>query len=414
MGSQLRILSLAATGRKAIVLQTVGWIIWFTGQALGQVAIVLAPATVVASVTFSGSLLCNALLAPLILSEHLTRTHWLGIFLLSTGGTSVTLTASHSDEIQGWAWLSTLIYARQFQLVAVGSALAALAVLARCMCRTRKSRDEARLDMLGFAFLFALTGSSDLLITKFSLRLLVNASKGEGPGDMVVSGFTTLMLCLHICTFFFQVYSTYYRQALQSVPLFLASGALMQVVLCGTFFQEFNISGDRAVIFAAGFFLMLVGMLVTSQAQPAETDEKDTEFLSPIGTPVADLSPVPQSPSKRSPLKGKKLGVLTSHSIKERSLSNHDMLLLVDIQRSSMCFGEKAPVLENRQSLGLPETNSAPELAKYLLEDPPAAMGRPWSLQEPPQDLGLFGNGSSRDGRPRTRQSEPEMGRFRL
>lgn len=73
-----------------------------------KVAILLAPATVASCVNFSSSLLWNALLAPFVLHERLSRTHGLGILLLSGGGTAVTWASCHSDPTYDWQQLALL------------------------------------------------------------------------------------------------------------------------------------------------------------------------------------------------------------------------------------------------------------------------------------------------------------------
>merc|ERR1712012_745411 len=71
LGMQLRILADGAmldasgdstrprwlSGRAVWCLQLLGWTSWLTGQGLGQLAILLAPATIVACTAFSSSLL---------------------------------------------------------------------------------------------------------------------------------------------------------------------------------------------------------------------------------------------------------------------------------------------------------------------------------------------------------------------
>ncbi|CAJ1401129.1 unnamed protein product [Effrenium voratum] len=64
LGGQLRICSLTQEGQaKVRCLQACGWGFWLVGQLLGQVAILLAPASLTACVTFSGSLLSISALA---------------------------------------------------------------------------------------------------------------------------------------------------------------------------------------------------------------------------------------------------------------------------------------------------------------------------------------------------------------
>ncbi|CAE8656630.1 unnamed protein product, partial [Polarella glacialis] len=179
-------------------LQLVGWAFWLFGQALGQVAILLAPATVAACVTFSASLLSNALLAPLVLNERLTRLHGLGIMLLAVGGAVVTLASCHGNQEYSWHQLKSFISRSEFLSVAAclfGCALVLSAHAIRRNC----------LDLYSFACLFALGGSCDLLVTKFalqSLRLMVLGRDGQPlHPSWAVPASVALMLLLHLATF---------------------------------------------------------------------------------------------------------------------------------------------------------------------------------------------------------------------
>jgi len=177
------------------------------------------------------------------------------------------------------------------------------------------------LDVFGFAFFFALTGSLDLLVAKFTLQLIADYTTediGVRPPLLVVVVASIAMVLLHLGVFAATVVSTQYQQALLSIPLFLGSGAIMQVVLCGAFFHEFrDFSGMRVVSFSLSVVSMLVGMAVTSWAnQP----------LPPANVPHRRVTPV---------ITG---GVL---EMRVGNLSSTDLLMLSQIQRSAFVFGGK-------------------------------------------------------------------------
>lgn len=250
--------------RKALLLQCLGWSFWLLGQALGQVAILWVPASLAASVTFGGSLLSNALLAPLLLRERLTRMHGLSIILLVVGGLLVTSFSSHASQEYTLLQLESLDCQSHFLICA--SCMAALTVvLAIRACCIRF------LELWTFAYIFAVVGAIDLLVTKFTLQLLrllvVAGPKELLPGKGFVSACVAAMITLHISVFVCQVGAAYYKKALQSLPLFLGSGALMQVVVCGTFFNEFgSLDGRQKVFFSCGFIFVMLGLVVTSMA----------------------------------------------------------------------------------------------------------------------------------------------------
>eukprot|EP00928_Gymnodinium_smaydae_P038001 TRINITY_DN26306_c0_g1_i2.p1 TRINITY_DN26306_c0_g1~~TRINITY_DN26306_c0_g1_i2.p1 ORF type:complete len:458 (-),score=93.60 TRINITY_DN26306_c0_g1_i2:25-1308(-) len=371
LGGQFRIASLAIDEkRSACLLQCLGWAFFFAGQLTGQVAIVLAPATVVACVTFSGGLLWNAILAPLVLGERLTAGHWLGVALLSVGGTAVTLTAGRSQGETSWLSMAGLFLRPPFPFVA--AAAAGLAVLVGIRAARVRS-----LDLFGFAYLFALVGASDLLAAKFALQLLGNCAFGGAdsaaapvaPATAVVTA-VLFMLALHGGVFLMTVWSTYYRQALLSVPLFLGSGAMLQVVLCGTFFGEFVEFGvSRGCVFFASFALMLAGMVVTSRANQPTTSQLSKEQSAELNGDGAqdDIVVMNEEPPR---LASKALQPLISGGVLDRkatSLSAQDLLMLVDIQRSALIFGGRpAPIGVQRRGLTR-QLGSAPVLGRPLL-----------------------------------------------
>merc|ERR1711964_663209 len=72
--------------------------------------------------------------------------------------------------------------------------------------------------------------------------------------------------------------STNYGEALQNVPLFLSSGAMMQVLVVGTFFDEFQGFDElRMLALSSGFCLQLTGMIVTSLAPHYQSPPKEAE-----------------------------------------------------------------------------------------------------------------------------------------
>lgn len=367
LGCQLRISSLTCSLQRATCLQIVGWACWITGQGSGQIAILLAPATVIACVTFSGSLLCNALLAPIVLHEKLTRAHGVGVLLLSLGGTLFTLAACHTDEEFTWAQLCELGRSPSFLCIAACCSTAALVICARTL-------RGAVLDLWSFAFLFALCGASDLLVTKFTLQLLrlwaVVREDAQLPPPFVLAAATSLMLTMHVATFGCQVAAAYYREALQSLPLFLGSGATLQVLLCGVFFEEFaGITAVKAAALVGGLFLVMAGMLVTSVATSCVASPAATPVESTIASPANLLTFEP--PTAAAPSMGGYRPILSSGLLERQSssLSSSDLLMLGDMQRSAMCFGGKYPVGQAPLGLSrkLRKFGSAPHFQRPLV-----------------------------------------------
>ncbi|CAJ1446866.1 unnamed protein product, partial [Effrenium voratum] len=295
---------------KVRCLQACGWGFWLVGQLLGQVAILLAPASLTACVTFSGSLLSNAVLAPVLLREQLTRMHGLSILLLGLGGFVVTSFSSHADQEYSWLQLRNFVKRPAF----LCCAMTMIAVTTFLVGRALWNRF---LDLLSFTYLFAVTGAVDLLVTKFTLQLLrllvVVKTEQEEPAKKVVSTCIVMTLALHFGVFCFQVAAAYYRKALQSLPLFLGSGALMQVVVCGTFFDEFSsLEKHQKVFFSVGLALVMLGMVVTSMAGEE---------------PQAHLA---------AGSKGDRFESLLERG--HGSISSADLLLLGDIQKSALCW----------------------------------------------------------------------------
>jgi len=276
IGLQLRILAISVEGRKRWTLELCGWCAWISGQGLGQVAIALAPATIAASLSFSVALLCNFLLAPVVLQERLTKLHCLGVLLLSFGALLVIHFSSHTSwEYSGDHFMDL---AQRGPFVGLASCCYSLAVL----LAVRTLWGHGRLDAASFAFVFALCGATDLTVTKFALQLLGTwiAVKPPHPSTSVVVSLASAMVCLHLGVLWFQAVSTRYGRALQNVPLFLASGFIMQVSFGGTFYNEFSeFDARRSAVFSLGLAIMLVGLGVTSHAAPDAVPTEQEEAL---------------------------------------------------------------------------------------------------------------------------------------
>jgi len=160
-------------------LQAVGWAIWLTGQGLGQVAILLAPTTIAACVGFSSSLVSNAVLAPITLDEHLTRSHTFGVILLAAGGACVTVSSDHSSQEYAWALLEDMWAGPKFHMAFGFCLVVSLGIIIHALCRRGMS-------LHGFAFLFAVIGAFDMLVTKSTLQLLRLCAEGRHNQDIVV------------------------------------------------------------------------------------------------------------------------------------------------------------------------------------------------------------------------------------
>jgi len=390
LGFQLRMRSLAHTVRVATALQAVGWMIWLFGQGLGQVAILLAPATLAACVTFSSSLLSNALLAPLVLRERLTRTHGLGICLLSLGGVAVTVASRHKNQEYSWAQLCG--FARRPATLAAAGCLA-LAVLAV----TADAAHQKSLTLSSFAFLFALCGSVDLVITKFTLQLLRTCAvspHADVPSHVVVTAFTALMVTMHLAVFRFQVASIYYGDALKNMPIFFGSGVMLQVLVCGVFFDEFGeYTLANAVTFVAGMVSMLAGMLVTcwaaqhGAAPVAAAEEVREAAPEPRGAPgpSATIDLPAGDVDNTASVVNTPASVATSATVISMA---SDVCFIGELQRTTMCFGrcmslDQAPVYFPRSEScppKVPKGNSCPQLLEpFLRVSDEVHVGRGWA-----------------------------------
>jgi len=346
LGTQLRISSLTQEGaQKARVRQAFGWTFWLAGQGLGQVAILLAPASLTACVNFSGSLLSNALLAPLVLNEQLTRLHLVSMLLLVLGSGMVTSSSEHADQLYTYAELCDLTWRPSFVSLAIGVAACTVLLIGQAF-------RKGAVELLSFAYFFALIGAVDLLVTKFTLQLLrvVVVSKTEdAPSEKVVSCFVAMTVFLHVCVFLCQVVAAYYREALLSLPLFLGSGALAQVVVCGTFFDEFgSFVFAQQFFFSGGILLVMAGMLCTSRAATSCQDSLP-EATEEEGKPIIDI--IDKQTIRPSSLTADS-AIITSGLLERSSssMSSADLLLLGDIQKSALCFGGRYAMAGNLPS----------------------------------------------------------------
>eukprot|EP00448_Togula_jolla_P021542 CAMPEP_0170587762 /NCGR_PEP_ID=MMETSP0224-20130122/10458_1 /TAXON_ID=285029 /ORGANISM="Togula jolla, Strain CCCM 725" /LENGTH=304 /DNA_ID=CAMNT_0010911411 /DNA_START=295 /DNA_END=1206 /DNA_ORIENTATION=+ len=269
--------------------------------------------------------------------------------------------SAHSSQNYSWEHLLALARRQHF----IGVAMISLTVMAVLLVRAVRRRN---VDLISFTFFFALVGSTDLLVTKLALHLLeVCAESREAdlpPGSTVVAA-VLLMLLLHLSVFGFQVVSTSYSQALVSIPLFLGTGAMLQVIIPGTYFNEFDsFHSLRLAVFVSGFMAMIAGMLVTSWGHAhAEQLEKELEVESPS---KLHIRPVVSS------------GLLSRSCV---SLSSSQLLLMPDLQRSVMVFGGAYP-LPPAFSVSLSRSGQAwsmPEMQKLALlhSDTPANSSLP-------------------------------------
>eukprot|EP00933_Yihiella_yeosuensis_P045719 TRINITY_DN41128_c0_g1_i1.p1 TRINITY_DN41128_c0_g1~~TRINITY_DN41128_c0_g1_i1.p1 ORF type:complete len:343 (-),score=30.00 TRINITY_DN41128_c0_g1_i1:142-1083(-) len=234
------------------------------------------------------------------------------------------------------------------------------------------------LDLYPFAYLWAVVGSIDLLITKFTLqlfRIFVSGQQADSERSSELMPFAIgLTVSCHIAVFSCQVAAAHYRKALESLPLFLASGAMMQVLVCGTFFQEFSEFGRlQATAFLGGFALALAGMVATSLASPPDAGEEvDQEVIqspSTIGNLPVFKPPtaVLQKPHPKDMMPGRQIPIISSGLLERNSssLSNSDLLLLGQLNTSAMCFGGHYASLKVSGTLGR-RFESEPQLRPLL------------------------------------------------
>mmetsp|Transcript_49698 Transcript_49698/g.118422 ORF Transcript_49698/g.118422 Transcript_49698/m.118422 type:complete len:404 (-) Transcript_49698:43-1254(-) len=346
LGVQLRISALAVSSRKIATLRELtGWVLWAIGQGLGQVAIAIAPASVIACTTFCGSLLSNALLAPVILHEQLTWAHWVGLLFLALGGSSVTVASSHETVAYSVQDLSALAHREVFLAMMMICFLAGLPLVVNAW----------QLHSVGlwcFAYLFALCGATDLLLTKCTLQILqlcwppshtAAATASERPPLLTLTLFAACMLVTHIASLGFWVASTSYGDALQNTPIFLGIGTLLQVVMCGTFFNEFaHLSVRRELCFCGGFACMLLGLAITTYGSKLQRECAATKQQRQL---VEELLAAHEDLPATSPL-------LTSGIMEKRIVDvarSADLLLLPELQRSAVCFRAQTKLPQLRQ-----------------------------------------------------------------
>lgn len=353
VGVQLRILSVSLEGRKAWALEIVGWTIWLVGQLFGQVAIADAPAVIASCMSFSGALLSNALLAPLILGETLTRKHWSGVVLLITGSAIVLLYSSHASHTYSLETFEKLAYRGPFVVLAAVSYPLLFFIAARTGCQ------RARLNATSFAFVFALCGATDQIITKFALQVIstwCSSWSTAQPSLAVLVAFSASMIMFHLAVGVCQAFSTAYGDALQNIPLFLGSGSILQVVLGGTFYDEFCGFGlARSLVFGLGIILMLAGLWITSRAAPPDPcEELEHDKETPLLLDEAVLAMLNDVHNALPTVDES----YTGHPFKMRMVS-FDVLGNMDIERTSM-FSKKARQRWHPDDNLLERTSSAP------------------------------------------------------
>jgi len=386
LGVQLRITALNRKGRSAQICTLGGWSVWLLGCFVGQIALSMTPATILACLSFGSCLFFNALLAPLVLCERLSNLHILGIILLCVGCCISTLCSSHQNDHYRWREILAFAGRPAFLIVSVCVACMAVCVIVRAgyqyyprqktrqSIHTRKTDDSSFntplfLDAWGFAYLYAMVASVDFTVTKCTLeivRLRVSMAIGDDDSHLPSSAipeFTALMLCCHLVAFCFQIQSVKYGDALQNVPLFFSTGAMMQVALGGTFFNEFaEFTVGNTAGFLTGGVLMLGGVVVTSHAvAPAEEcpDSQVTPSDSGIGMSLCDLAThlEPEVPADLPVITGGLFSRRLSGSMKYR-----DFLLVGDLQRTAMCFSAKvrAPHSRFRRNASCPGAIPSP------------------------------------------------------
>eukprot|EP00928_Gymnodinium_smaydae_P036809 TRINITY_DN25678_c0_g1_i1.p1 TRINITY_DN25678_c0_g1~~TRINITY_DN25678_c0_g1_i1.p1 ORF type:complete len:402 (-),score=69.06 TRINITY_DN25678_c0_g1_i1:120-1325(-) len=368
-GMQWRILAPSLLGKKKWLLDYAGLLCWMTGQGLGQMAVALAPATLCACLNFSGSLVANALLAPLILNETLTARHAQGVFLLACGASLCTLFASHAAQEYTLERFLELLGRPPFPLVAALCYGGVAVVLGRSFCQRR------RLDILGFAFVYAVCGATDLIVTKFALQLVsawatapsADREAAAAPcGLGVVMCFMAAMIVLHVACFFCQVSSSLYGDALQNIPLLLGTGTLAQVVLAGSFFNEFaGFDAPRCAGFCVGLLGMLLGLRVTTvAATDGEPAGKVAESLDDVQLDEAllaaldELSPVAEEGE---------VAALASPGMRHRF--KVDMLCIMDIGRTNLCSQRSRELCRRCHQVG--RACSVPDSAGMAYVVPP-------------------------------------------
>jgi len=158
------------------------------------------------------------------------------------------------------------------------------------------------------------------------------------------------MLILHSGNLGFQVTSTNYGDALQNLPLFLGTGIMMQVLLCGTFFDEFRqMQPVAGFTFAGGLVLMMVGLFTTSQApenpgKPAEPCSEDLPI--PVAATLSGqekvVVPIPSTPFLTERLK--------------TVCSAWDVLMLKDMAKTATVWRGPDPRRRKKRFMTAPAT----------------------------------------------------------
>eukprot|EP00434_Breviolum_minutum_P039978 symbB.v1.2.035516.t1/scaffold4800.1/size34596/3 len=110
----------------------------------------------------------------------------------------------------------------------------------------------------------------------------------------------------------------------------------MQVVVCGTFFDEFgSLDGEQKVFFSCGFVFVMLGLAVTSMVtQSVEEGAVETEVKAEANPPDIFTDSQALRPEAMA-------AIITSGRLQRNSgsISSADLLLLAEIQKSALCFG---------------------------------------------------------------------------
>eukprot|EP00927_Polykrikos_kofoidii_P020741 TRINITY_DN19880_c0_g1_i1.p1 TRINITY_DN19880_c0_g1~~TRINITY_DN19880_c0_g1_i1.p1 ORF type:complete len:449 (-),score=66.01 TRINITY_DN19880_c0_g1_i1:175-1521(-) len=388
IGIQLRILAgigLLRKGRK-LALEASGWVLWIFGQGLLQVAIALAPATINACMSFTGALLWNAFLAPLVLKETLTKAHFIGMVLLASGGILVTYYASHEDHKYSQARFWILLERGPF--VGMAGVCYFIVFIIAVYGYWRRS-----MDVFCFAYVYALVGATDMIVTKYTLQFCgsyaTNLSEVEDhPSLPGLAVFVTLMISLHLGVLACQAVSTGYGEALKNMPLFLASGTVLQITISGTFYNEFSDFGPvRAAAFGTGLFLIFAGLLCTASADPARgnaSENADTEEWS-LNEELLDVLEDAEEGEKdeedpEPTVRVSKDTDTSPASAKHVLAFTMGSMCHMDLERTAMCFNNSRQLFyASKNSFSIRRAHSEPSRnsRRRQTADGPAARGEP-------------------------------------
>jgi len=236
----------------------IGFSVWLVAQVINMCAMGLAPQTML-SCFGSWTIICNVLIAGVILGEQITTGECLGLLGLLMGMVFVIIGAPHSFVFSGDLNLLTS------QFVSPTFIILTLAV-AFAMIGLRSYLDRPQVSKFRIGIYWAicsavLSGYSALLFKCCSLMILHVPNGVASPWlcaeSYVIVACATAIGILEIHTLNLGLKTL---QAVVLVPVYLSLGMVAQIMTNGVFFKEFSqfVSNVQIVLFVIGVVLSVV------------------------------------------------------------------------------------------------------------------------------------------------------------